>query len=124
MSVTGSPVLSYEYYKKAIAFVAQKINNPTFFIFSDDMQWAVKHLRFGFPVVCVDINNEASASEDLRLMSTCDHHVIANSSFSWWGAWLNPSPEKIVIAPKYWMMKESSYYPDLYPPEWVLIDNL
>jgi len=57
-------------------------------------------------------------------MAACRHHIIANSSFSWWGAWMNPNPEKVVIAPKYWWNNTESFYPDLFPSRWRLLDNL
>jgi Glycosyl transferase family 11 len=72
----------------------------------------------------VNHNNSFSAHEDLRLMSSCQNHIIANSSFSWWGAWLNPSPRKIVYAPKYWLLRRDSYFSELLPPSWILDDNL
>jgi hypothetical protein len=72
----------------------------------------------------IDGNDTDYAYEDLWLMSCCKHHIIANSSFSWWGAWLNPSPDKIVITPKYWFNTHHSYFPDLYPSGWTLISNL
>ena len=57
-------------------------------------------------------------------MAACRHQIIANSSFSWWGAWMNPDPGKVVIAPKYWWNKPESYYPELFPAGWRLVDNL
>jgi len=73
------------------------------------------------PVVYVDHNDDSNNYEDLRLMSCCKHHVIANSSFSWWGAWLNPEPKKIVVAPKAWFAnrQESWRLEDILPPDWI-----
>ena len=95
-------VCSIEYYKKAIDFIAKKISNPVFFIFSDDTKWVYENMKLQFKYFVVDINDHKFAYEDLRLMSKCNHHILANSSLSWWGAWLNESENKVVVAPKIW----------------------
>lgn len=93
---------SNEYYTKAIAYLTSKVADPVFFIFSDDPDWVAKNFAISAPKIFVTHNNAATNYEDLRLMSLCRHNIIANSSFSWWGAWLNSNPDKIVIAPKIW----------------------
>ena len=95
-------ICSKEYYEEAIAYIAKNVFNPHFFIFSDDYAWAVDNFKtLKYPYTCID-NPEEKGHEDMMLMSKCKHHVIANSSFSWWGSWLNPKKDKIVIAPKKW----------------------
>lgn len=69
----------------------------------------------------MDHNDSFSAHEDLRLMSSCKHHILANSSFSWWGAWLNPSTEKIIVAPKHWLLQKNSFFSELTPAHWTLL---
>jgi hypothetical protein len=108
-----------EYYKNAMAFIASKINNPVFFVFSDDMAWVKENFPQHYPFVFVDINDEKSSYEDLRIMSACNHHIIANSSFSWWGAWLNNKSDKMVICPKSWTSKHQSTDIDLIPQSWI-----
>jgi hypothetical protein len=71
------------------------------------------------PMVIVDWNGVEKNYEDIRLMSHCKHHIIANSSFSWWGAWLNPSQEKIVIAPLRWLLKNNDDTRDMIPSNWL-----
>jgi hypothetical protein len=93
---------SIDYYQRAEDLLFKQVTNPIFFIFSDDINWVRENIKLQHDPVVVDINDEKTAYEDLRLMSACRHHVVANSSFSWWGAWLNPHPGKIVIAPKKW----------------------
>ena len=120
----GSYALSLAYYHDAIRTVQESGAKPSFFIFSDDIAFARKNLPRDIHAIFVDHNDAWTGYEDLRLMSACTHNIIANSSFSWWAAWLNPNREKIVIAPKYWLCKIDSYFPDLFPPNWTLIDNL
>jgi hypothetical protein len=76
-------------------------------------------LHFAVPTTFVDANPSDSGYRDMLLMARCRHHIIANSSFSWWGAWLNPSREKIVVAPRQWFRANSNDTRDLIPPNWV-----
>ena len=107
-----------DYYHAALRTMKSKVANPSFFVFSDDMLWARENLEFPGPVVFVSHNGPATAFQDLRLMSECHHHVIANSSFSWWAAWLNPRQDKCVIAPKKWFMDERMTA-SLTPVDWL-----
>jgi hypothetical protein len=109
-----------EYYKQAILFISSKIMNPTFYVFSDDLDWV--KLNFKEKIFRIVDNSTKSPETDLFLMSRCKHHIIANSSFSWWGAWLNNQPKKIVIAPKTWYINKMSDA-DIIPDGWVKIDN-
>lgn len=103
------------YYQKAIKFIAKKIKKPTFFIFSepDGLEWAKTSLKFDYPYTLVKSGKDY---EDLELMSSCQHNIIANSSFSWWGAWLNPNPQKIVIAPDPWFNNKKT---EIIPHGWI-----
>lgn len=109
-----------EYYRDAIQYVSGRVEQPHFFIFSDDIAWAKDNLKTSSPCQFVDHNRGAESYNDMRLMSLCRHHIIANSSFSWWGAWLNHDTDKIVVAPKKWFAKESNLK-DLYPRGWVTL---
>jgi hypothetical protein len=114
---------SLEYYHRAAELIADKALTPIFYVFSDDISWAKKHLKLSYEMHFVDINDEQSAYEDLRLMSACKHHVLANSSFSWWGAWLNHKAGKITVAPKTWFVdialnQQSS---SIIPDNWIRI---
>ena len=104
-----------DYYNNAIAYIKSKIPNPHFYVFSDDQDY-VKSLFQLDNVTFVDWNQETDSWQDMYLMSKCNHNIIANSSFSWWGAWLNDNPGKIVIAPKLWF--EGSYNEDIVPNSW------
>ena len=110
-----------DYYRKAIEIISKKVNNPHFFIFSDDHKWAKDNIVLEYPATYVEHNNADKNYEDLRLMNLCKHQIIANSSFSWWGAWLNPNKEKIVIAPKRWFQTPKMDTRDLLPDSWIRI---
>ncbi len=105
-----------DYYRQAVEYMAQIIPHAQFFIFSDDMEWVKAHLFLPFPTHYAEGN---TACEDLILMAHCQHHIIANSTFSWWGAWLNPNPHKIVIAPQKWFSTERFNTRDLLPDSWI-----
>lgn len=113
-------VCDLAYYSRCIKHIAKSVENPHFFIFSDDPAWVRKNLKTSYPQRIVDHNSPERGYEDLRLMSKCKHHILANSSFSWWGAWLNPNEDKIVLAPKDWL-KEYCNTDDLIPEGWVRI---
>jgi hypothetical protein len=119
-------VLSLDYYAHAMQAILARVRTPVFFIFSDDIPFTREHLpalAAGQRMVFVDHNDEANPHEDLRLMSSCRHHIIANSTFSWWGAWLNPDPAKLVCAPKGWgLANPAEWSTDLIPPNWLLSD--
>lgn len=96
-------VLPVDYYDRAIKYIKQKISNPTFYFFSDDLEWVKSNIKTDAPVYYVDGNADYV---DLDLMRHCSHNIIANSTFSWWGAFLNRNPNKIVIAPNKWSTRE------------------
>jgi hypothetical protein len=93
--------LTQEYYDAALARITPHIEKPILFIFSDDTEWVKKNMTFPFETIYVE-GNASKPHEDIRLMSLCNHTITANSSFSWWGAWLNQHKNKIVVAPKRW----------------------
>jgi hypothetical protein len=109
-------VCSLDYYNAAVEHIFSHIDNPIFFIFSDDMPWVKQNLTIAAATHHISHNDRAY--DDMHLMSLCKHHVIANSSFSWWGAWLNASTDKIVVAPKQWFA-HSGNTDTLLPPAWV-----
>lgn len=112
---------SLDYYQSAVRWISDQIKQPHFFVFSDDIDWVTNNLRIDFPCHYVDHNQGVESYNDMNLMSMCRHNIIANSSFSWWGAWLNKSPEKIVIAPKKWFA-DGREVKDLFPHGWVTIE--
>lgn len=106
------------YYEQAIGEMKKRYPDARFFFFSNDIEW-VKENYSGPDCVIVEGNGEDSGFADLYLMSRCSHHIIANSSFSWWGAWLNPNPHKTVIAPKRWLNGRECR--DIYTKEMTLL---
>ena len=111
-------VCPLEYYYTAIKRIAKTIKNPHFYIFSDDIKWAQDSLKIPYPTTFITNNATGKPFEDLRLMSFCKHHIIANSSFSWWGAWLSVNAGKIVFAPKKWFIDAGNNINDLIPGSW------
>ncbi len=105
-----------DYYKAAVKMVAEQLESLNLYVFSDDPDWCKKNLKFTQPTTYISHNNDGS--EDMRLMKACKHNIIANSSFSWWGAWLNENPNKIVIAPKKWFSHPESNTKDVIPGSW------
>jgi hypothetical protein len=114
-------LLPIAYYQHAISHILNADRQSTFFVFSDDVAFARDWLRGDPRFIVVDHNNEAAAHEDLRLMALCRHHIIANSTFSWWGAWLNPRRDKRVIAPARWLGFDTTKIA-VYCPDWTLLD--
>lgn len=112
--------LPLDYYERALAHLGEKLDSPEFFVFSDAPDWVEANLRIDYPTTYVN-HNQGKNYEDLRLMSLCGHHIIANSSFSWWGAWLGSNPGKIVIAPEQWFRDSKIQVPDLIPEGWIRI---
>jgi hypothetical protein len=106
------------YYQRGISYIAERVTSPVFFVFSDDIEWTRQHIEIDYPCIYIDHNCNQDSYMDMQLMSLCKHHIIANSTFSWWGAWLNPSIEKIVVAPSIWF-KDGSVDADLIPVNWV-----
>jgi hypothetical protein len=111
-------VCDVSYYERAVSYVANKVASPVFYVFSDDIDWVKQHISLDYPCVYINHNRGEYSYIDMQLMSLCKHHIIANSSFSWWGAWLNASQKKIVVAPKLWF-KNDIDDSDLIPTEWI-----
>lgn len=114
-------VCADDYYKKAVDLLAARTERPHFFVFSDDPLWVQEHFTIPHPMTVIAHNGPDQAHEDLRLMSLCRHHIIANSSFSWWGAWLAENLHKTVIAPARWFDQYVADTRDLFPEEWLKI---
>lgn len=110
------PVQSVEYYKKAISSLREDVH---YLIFSDDINWCKNNFNFVKNKTYIENNKDY---QDLYLMSLCNNNIIANSSFSWWGAWLNDNPSKIIIAPENWFgINYSASSKDLYIKNWIKI---
>jgi hypothetical protein len=117
-AATAHGQCSLDYYKTALTYILPRVARPHFFVFSDDPAWTRENLPLPGPATFVDHNGPVAAFQDLRLMSLCKHQITANSSFSWWGAWLNPQLSKIVITPKQWFSYPSNT-DSLTPDDWI-----
>jgi hypothetical protein len=116
----GFPLLSLEYYKKAVEIVQSKICDAKFYIFSNDIDYIINNFGFLKNYEIVSINNKGNNYKDMQLMSSCKHNIIANSSFSYWGARLNRNSDAIIICPKYHVnvCKHTTCL-----PKWIILDN-
>ena len=114
-------VCSLDYYLAAVTIISRRISSPHFFVFSDDHEWAEKNLKLSYPITFAHDSDNKKPYEDIWAMSLCSHHIIANSSFSWWGAWLSANPDKFVIAPKQWFRLQTMDAKDIVPERWLRI---
>ncbi len=108
------------YYLKAIAAVTQRVSNPKFYVFSDDPAWVKANLQLPNDAVFMSANVTETAYHDFYLMQNCRNNIIANSSFSWWAAWLNPYPAKTIVAPQQWFNNNLDTK-DIIPPGWLKV---
>ncbi len=114
--------LREDYYSNAKAYIENKLDRTvTYFVFSDEPQWAKENLQLFSNAYFIDNSSAETDVDEMYLMSLCSNQIIANSSFSWWAAWLNPNPDKIVIAPKKWFNNAPYDTRDLIPDSWIKI---
>lgn len=110
------------YYAGCVDYLAPRLVDPHFYVFSDEPAWARVNLKIPFPTTIVADHCDTTEIEDMWLMTQCRHHVIANSSFSWWGAWLDSRPSKVVLMPQRWFRdRESEFSVDIRSPGWVAL---
>lgn len=109
---------SLDYYQEGAARLMRNLSDPHCFVFSDDPNWVRNSLELPCPFSVVDVNDGSQANWDLHLMSACRHFVIANSSLSWWGAWLGTADDKQVVAPKRWFLNDAKSTVDLISQNW------
>jgi hypothetical protein len=118
---SGFGALPISYYERAVRELAHEVPALRLYVFSDDPEWTRAHLHLSHPTTVISRDVDRSACEDLWLMSRCRHHIIANSSFSWWGAWLGRTSRQIVYAPRRYYQNHDRATPDLYPAGWRLL---
>ena len=106
------------YYLNALAALEKRVKHPHYYVFSEDLNWVRQNLPLT-KAEFIDWNKGEDSWQDMMLMSHCRHHIICNSTFSWWGAWLNPRKNKAVIVPSRWFMKEETPY--IYPVSWIKV---
>ena len=117
-SMEAHGLCSKDYYAKTIEFVKRELGEEVhFFLFTDDAEWVKREMEW-------DINSTMvqgkSILSDFYMMSNCKHNIIANSTFSWWAAWLNPNPDKMIIVPKHWDNNIKTEEIDLCPTKWII----
>jgi len=114
-------VCSTNYYSSCMEYMASRISNPKFFIFSDDIDWVKENFKYENRVTYIDKEIGGSAVQDLQLMMLCKHHIVANSTFSWWGAWLGYSTGQVVTRPKLWSLEKPEIGDLICPSDWVAL---
>ncbi len=122
LAIPSTNCIGNHYHERAILWFKERREDPRFCLFSDDIAWCRHHFAGPEFLFCELPAGVTDPLHDLRLMSSCHDHVIVNSSYSWWGAWLNPDPGKIVLAPNQWMTSLSSN--EVIPPEWVTLESI
>lgn len=117
--------LEPEYYSRALDALGSGVGSMRLFVFTDDVEWCTTNLSLSEQdvVVAATRAERNKGASSMQLMTLCDHHVLANSSFSWWGAWLNPNPAKIVVAPRPWLQDSRWDENGRIPADWVRIDR-
>lgn len=114
--------LPSSYFESAVLRIASKVKDPHFFIFSDDIEWVKNNVSIQYPSTYVSDNYSNTDYDDLRLMGHCDHNIISNSTFSWWGTWLGEQKGQIVVAPSFWYLDQPTRELDIIPGRWKIID--
>ena len=123
VAVAEQPSSSEQYYYNAINNIKGKVENPEIFIFSDDINWVKNNYKFDIPTTYID--NDCPDYEHFNLMCNCKHQIIANSTFSWWAAWLNNYQEKIIISPKWWYRDPVKNELIIrIPQDWIILENI
>lgn len=105
------------YYDRALKYIKERVKNPLFLVFSDDISWVKENMDLDGECLFANENGVYDDCQELMIMSKCKHNVIANSTYSWWGAWLNQNDEKIVIAPGKWYTGQK----DIVPRKWIIV---
>lgn len=119
VNVAYHGALDLSYYQRALEALGAATEGAVLYVFSDDPAWCREHIKLDRPTVVVEPSHPDRPWEDLGLMSACRHFVVANSSFSWWGAWLSTFAGKRVVAPKVWFSGADHDTSDLCPPDWI-----
>ena len=124
--VTGNRyIVPQEFYERCVGILKENFPEMTLYIFSDDLDWCRQHFNFEIPTYFVNCNDESRAYEDLVLMSLCKHHIIANSTFSWWGAWLDNRIGSLIFAPrKFFKVYDPIHDSRRLPNRWIVFDDV
>lgn len=123
-ALMGNGLCGSDYYMRAIEYISERIINPVFYVFTDNPMWVKENLpKFDYTLVDWNEVSGKRSFRDMQLMSCAKHNIIANSTYSWWGAWLNPNPDKIIVAPKKFFNPINEFFSssDILCDEWVKI---
>jgi hypothetical protein len=116
-------IFGEEYYKRAMQYICERVKNPVFYIFSNDIPWVKDNISFdGYRVRYREPKIQTDDFEELMIMSSCKHAIIVNSTYYWWGAWLIQNSKKIIVVPQRWFLDRKPI--NIIPPNWVRIDTV
>lgn len=122
-AVAEQPYSTDKYYFDGVKLMKERLKNPELFVFSDDIDWVNNSFKFDLPTTFV--SNDGPDYEHFKLMCNCKHQIIANSTFSWWAAWLNNYQEKIIISPKWWYRDPDKNESIIrIPQDWIILENI
>lgn len=114
-------LVDVNYFRKGVSMIRNMVNNPRFYVFSDDVTWCKENLGLAEEALFVDWNRGDESYRDMQLMANCKHAIISNSSFSWWGAWLIENQSKKIIVPQLWYRAHGISTDDMHPTTWIRI---
>lgn len=117
-------MIPVQYYEKAVSYLKNILGEINVFVFTNDQEWVKNNISFDVPTFFVEENDEDNGYMDMYLMSLCHHNIIANSTFSWWGAWLNVNSEKKVISPSLWFNTDELNNNDIIPKSWIRVEAI
>jgi len=110
--------LGPDYYLRAMKYISERVEEPVFYIFSNDIEWCKNNLELdGYNVNFRESEMQTSDFEEMMIMASCKHGIIANSTYYWWGAWLGNNKEKIIVTPEKWTIEDRKI--EILPPNWI-----
>ena len=116
-------ITTKKYYDNSLKYIKEKVSNPQFYVFTDDREWAKETFK-NTSVKVIDVAIDKTNYTNIQIMSSCKHNILANSTASWWAAWLNNNKNKIIITPDIWLNQKEANMDDIVPHDWIRISHI